>query len=548
MRKFIIIVLSTLLFLGNASAQRSEAVSKPFRLKIENKQDLLRKLQQDNKKFQELWQQELEQKRAALSEAQKVSEAIQIEVKPTVELVTAEDGGQEMNLNVNFAYATKVNDKNSEVKFNVSTKTDDYPPGAYNPALSNACKLTLDFVKTKAETELEKYLTPGARVTVKITGETDGTPIRAKLPYKGEYGEFTDHLVYLNGAVDNMTVTKTTGITSNGQLAFLRTQGVEHFIKNYITPLQQTKNSFQIYAVENKERGDEFRKISIELIIHGAFNKEMSDLGFQPQVPENFVSDIDKNIPTTNKRNDDFYALIIANENYGGMVPDVPFAMNDGKSVAEYCEKTLGIPKRQIIYIENGTGNKIQNGIEQLTGLLNNAGSEGKAMVYYAGHGIPNAETNGAYIVPTDANPMKVNQLISLGSIYKTLGSVPANPVLVVLDACFSGTRRNGEMIMEGTRAVKIKAKPDAPTGNTVIISATDGYQTAQPLREQKHGLFTYYFLKTLQESKGDITLGEWFDRTKKTVSRESILNSTEQTPTVSVPFTLQNNWNNIKF
>jgi len=550
LKKNILVILLIFTFLEYASAQRrSEAVSRPFRLKVENRQEFIRQLQEDNKIFQELWQQELEMKRAALSESQKVSDAIQIEVKPTVALVKAEDGSQDVNLNVVFEYATKIQDKNSPIRFSTSSGTDDYPLGSYNPSLSNACKLTLEFTKSKIETDLAKYLSPGARVTLKITGETDGAPIRSKLPYKGEFGDFINKLVYLNQELNDITVTGESGITSNAQLAFLRAKGVEEFLKTYVTPLHQTNNTYQIYAVENKEKGDEYRRISIEMIIHGAFNEEMNNnLDIQPQqVAENFVSDIDENIPASNKRNDDLFALIIANENYNDMIHPVPFAINDGKSFAAYCYNTLGIPKLQIIYIEDGTLNKIQEGIEKITGLLKNAGGEGRAIIYFAGHGISIAKTDEAYIIPTDANPTKVNQLISLNSMYSALTSVPSNAVLVVLDACFSGTRRNGEMILEG-RTVKIKADEQKINGNIIVMSATDGYQTAYPFKEQKHGLFTYYFLKTLQDSNGNITLGEWFDRTKRTVTKESILKTAEQTPTVMVSPALENKWNDIKF
>jgi len=132
--------------------------------------------------------------------------------------------------------------------------------------------------------------------------------------------------------------------------------------------------------------------------------------------------------------------------------------------------------------------------------------------------------------------------------MYATLGSNQAEMVLIAFDACFSGTRRNGEMILEGARGVKIKVKEEAVRGNTVVISATDGYQTAQPLKEEKHGLFTYYFLKTLQDSKGNITLGEWFDKMKRTVSRESILKSAEQTPTVTTSSALEKAWRVLSF
>ena len=68
-----------------------------------------------------------------------------------------------------------------------------------------------------------------------------------------------------------MTVTQKTGVTTNGQLAFLRTQGVEHFLKTEVEPLKRTENTFQEFAVENKEKGGGYRRVSVEMTIRGAF-------------------------------------------------------------------------------------------------------------------------------------------------------------------------------------------------------------------------------------------------------------------------------------
>ena len=555
--KKLIIIITIITACYSVSAQRTEIIktetsSKSFRLKVEDKkQMLLDSLEKANKEFQKRWEEELEQRRNALSEAQKVSEAIQIEVQPSVEVVPSEDGAKDMNLRVNFAYSTQPVEKIG-IKVNISNQTDDYPAGTYLPTLSNACKLTLDFTKNKIETELLQYLEPETKVTIKITGETDGTPITGKLPYKGEYGEFRDKLIYLNGELNTISVTKESGITNNAQLAFLRTQGVVDFLETFVDPLKLTKNTYQIYAVENKEKGDEYRKISIEFIIHGAFNKELvKQLHIQP-IPaemEDFVSDIDMNIPTNAKRNDDYYALIIANENYESeYVASVPFAINDGKSFAAYCEKTIGIPKRQIFYIEDGSYMKIKNGIDKLVGQLKETGSEGKAIVYYAGHGIPDPATKAAYIIPNDANPTKLDNCISLNSIYTTLGNLPSEYILVVLDACFTGARRNGQPLIEGQRGVREKPREELIKGNLIVISATDSLQTANPFREQKHGLFTYYFLKTLQDSKGDITIGEWYEKTRKIVKKEAGLKEMEQTPTVNFSYDNENKWKYVKF
>ena len=68
-----------------------------------------------------------------------------------------------------------------------------------------------------------------------------------------------------------MTVTQKTGVTTNGQLAFLRTQGVEDFLKTQVEPLKYTENVFLSCAVENKEKGGGYRRVSVEMTIHGAF-------------------------------------------------------------------------------------------------------------------------------------------------------------------------------------------------------------------------------------------------------------------------------------
>ena len=73
-------------------------------------------------------------------------------------------------------------------------------------------------------------------------------------------------------------------------------------------------------------------------------------------------------------------------------------------------------------------------------------------------------------------------------------------------------------------RGVVLKAKAAAPKGNMFVLSAADGNETALPWKEKNHGLFTYYLLKKLQESKGNASLKEIADyvstEVKKTASR----------------------------
>ena len=81
-----------------------------------------------------------------------------------------------------------------------------------------------------------------------------------------------------------------------------------------------------------------------------------------------------------------------------------------------------------------------------------------------------------------------------------------------------------------------------------VVFSATKGEQTAMPYYREKHGIFTYFLLKKLQETGGNITYGSLADYLSKTVSIESLkINQKEQEPEVNVNAEIKPVWENWK-
>jgi hypothetical protein len=81
-----------------------------------------------------------------------------------------------------------------------------------------------------------------------------------------------------------------------------------------------------------------------------------------------------------------------------------------------------------------------------------------------------------------------------------------------------------------------------------VIFTAAQGDETAYPFKSQQHGMFTYFLLKKLQESKGNVTLGELGDYLTKEVKRQSFdENNKMQTPTVNASAALQSTWRSMK-
>ncbi|MDE6300980.1 MAG: caspase family protein [Muribaculaceae bacterium] len=262
-----------------------------------------------------------------------------------------------------------------------------------------------------------------------------------------------------------------------------------------------------------------------------------------------FKSDVDQNIPIVKKgSNDATVALIIGNENYK-YVGNVESANHDADVFAEYCEKTLGIPEGQIRRYNDASLGDIRRAIRDMSNLVGslNSSRDVNVIVYYAGHGMPDDATKDAFLIPVDGDATVTETCLSLKEFYKTLDDLNARNVMVFMDACFSGTRRDGEALVKA-RGVALKAKTETPVGNMFVLTATGPQETAMPYREKNHGLFTYFLLKKLQESKGNVTLAELSDYvTKKVRETSNTVNKKPQTPTMTSSGAMSSRLNTLK-
>ena len=255
------------------------------------------------------------------------------------------------------------------------------------------------------------------------------------------------------------------------------------------------------------------------------------------------LAEVDKNIPK-NPANDsrNTFAVIIANEDYTQVQP-VEFAANDGQTFAKYCTQTLGIPEKRVFTLINATYGEILDAMQKLKALGEAYNGDMNVIFYYAGHGIPDESTKDAYLLPVDANGRSSAACYSLKKLIEELGSLGARTTTVFIDACFSGAKRDKGMLISA-RGVAIKPRDFEPQGNVVVFSATQNDETAMPYRNKNHGLFTYYLLKKLQDSKGTTTVGELSDYVTDRVRKASVeVNGKAQTPTVRTPVALSDTW-----
>jgi len=250
-------------------------------------------------------------------------------------------------------------------------------------------------------------------------------------------------------------------------------------------------------------------------------------------------SEVDKLIPINNIKNPNRYALIIGNEDYTGKQrgtnaeSDVLFARNDAEIFKKYLVNTLGVEEDNVTLLKDATAGEMAQNIELISKIVSKI--EGSELIfYYAGHGLPDENTKAAYLIPVDVSGTNLNSAIRLSDIYDQYSQSGAKRITIFLDACFSGGGREAGLL--AARAVKIKPKDELLSGNMIVFTASSGEQSALPYKEEQHGIFTYYLLKKLKETRGDVTYGELAKYIQENVSVQSLkINRKDQDPDVNV-------------
>lgn len=262
-------------------------------------------------------------------------------------------------------------------------------------------------------------------------------------------------------------------------------------------------------------------------------------------------SDVDV-ISAKNSQKPNRFALIIGNEDYSSHQIEmnseinVDFARNDASAFKDYAENIFGVPSSNIVFLLDATTGQMNQAISKINLIAKNTKGVAEIFVYYAGHGLPDENTKEPYLMPVDVNGKNAKDGIKLKDVYAKLTEFPSKNVTVLIDACFSGGARNQGLV--AARGVKVKPKDDLLNGNIVVFTASSGEQSALQYKEKQHGMFTYYFLKKIQETKGDVNYKDLSEYIKDNISLQSVLvNDKEQTPHVIISNSLIDTWGNLK-
>ena len=233
-------------------------------------------------------------------------------------------------------------------------------------------------------------------------------------------------------------------------------------------------------------------------------------------------------------KNDNALALIIGVDNYSKTPARAIYADSDAKVFTDYATQKLGIPSNRIKTLVNKSANE-SGMLLAVKDWLSRSVKQGDTDVYifFAGHGLASDDGEQMYLLPYDGSPRLLEKTAILRQeLFSDISATNPRSVTVFLDTCYSGTTRGTDMLI-ASRPIGIRALEQSIPDNFTVMTAAAGDQTAKPLEEAKHGMFSYFLMKGMEgeadaNNDNQITAGELHAYVEQNVVQQS---SGSQTP-----------------
>jgi len=210
-----------------------------------------------------------------------------------------------------------------------------------------------------------------------------------------------------------------------------------------------------------------------------------------------------------------YYALVIGNDNYKGLRP-LQNAINDAKAVAELLRSEYGFK------VDTLTDASREETLEAFSKIRKQVSKKDNVLIYYAGHGWSNDDTDDGFWLPVDSSMDNEVNWIPNTDIIRSVRRMDAKHVMVVADSCFSGTLTRGVNIVKKEsnfieKIVNKKARTVLTSGG--LEPVTDGGSLG-------HSIFASAFLSILSENQGVLVGSNLFS-----LLREKVVINSDQTP-----------------
>ena len=227
--------------------------------------------------------------------------------------------------------------------------------------------------------------------------------------------------------------------------------------------------------------------------------------------------------------------MIIGVDKYANTNARALYADNDAQLFADYASQKLGVPINRIKILLNENAGQSEL-LLSLKRWLARSVRQNKSDVYifFAGHGLASDNGEKMYLLPYDGTPQLLEDTAILRDrLFNDISKSNPRSVTIFLDTCYSGTTRTPEILV-ASRPIAIIAKQQPIPKDFTIFTAAASDQTAKPLEEVKHGLFSYFLMKGMEGDAdanydNKITTWELHNFIKKNVLQQSIGSQTPE-------------------
>jgi len=202
-----------------------------------------------------------------------------------------------------------------------------------------------------------------------------------------------------------------------------------------------------------------------------------------------------------------YYALVIGNNNYR-YLGKLETARNDATEMAKLLQKRYGFATPKLLL--DATRDDI---FTALTEYRRTLPGNSNLLIYYAGHGYHDRDTDEAYWLPVDAQSDNPDHWISANDITTNIRAIPSKHVLIISDSCYSGVLTRGADVAINplerdaylTKMLKSKSRN---------LMSSGGDEPVADSGAAGHSVFANAILKSLGEMEDEqFTAADLFQR-----------------------------------
>lgn len=202
------------------------------------------------------------------------------------------------------------------------------------------------------------------------------------------------------------------------------------------------------------------------------------------------------------------WAVVIGIDNYSKVkngYSHLPYAVKDAKHIKNSLITNMGLPINRIftLYNDNATKKNIEKLLcDSLSGIIN---KNDRLLVYFSGHGETYSTTiqKYGYLIPVDGQKDNLySTCISMKQITDFSNIIPANQILFIIDACYSGiagiVNKSSEEKLKNVSKAQIKLFMES-RGRQIMTAGSSKETALMGEKWTNHSVYTHFLVKGLR-------------------------------------------------